>query len=411
VEVIERTKHHSHILALLEVIPGYSEERDFVISELEEKLERKKHAKHETNARQLADFISYLRFHEVMDVFWRKANSMEKLFYFPLYFWWNLTAILPLRPMEFLLTPRECLRTQGGEHILKIRRTKLKGGHEKIGYRIAKDYILKEYAINEHLAYELQKYLDATADMKLTELDTLFLQEPHWAYIGRAPLASRYYTYSYLSTCMRFFYKEVVDVGENEISRIRLGDTRHLAMVNLIISGGSPVICRELAGHSDIEISSHYYSNISNLVECATREKLRRSKGHYDIEGTTQYPLKKPDNARRVSEGFCTSTVMANGGIEDCLAVFGDNGHAGECSRCRYYRPDNPGMLLSFYDERNGKEQVDADSRFLIHLIELVRKGIGHQEDIVSALLRLQHSADHYSKCLWEKFLKEGEPS
>jgi hypothetical protein len=68
-------------------------------------------------------------------------------------------------------------------------------------------------------------------------------------------------------------------------------------------------------------------------------------------------------------------------------------------------------MLFSFYDERSVKEQVDADSRFLIRMIELVRKGMGHQEDIVSALLRLQHSTDHYSKCLWEKFSKEGESS
>ena len=115
-----------------------------------------------------------------------------------------------------------------------------------------------------------------------------------------------------------------------------------------------------------------------------------------------------PTDMRKVTDGFCSSPVMANGGIEDCLAVFGDKSHAGECSRCRHYHPNNPGLLLSFHDERTGKEQVDADSQFLIRMIELVRRGLGHQEDIVSALLRLQHSTDHYSKCLWEKFSHEG---
>ena len=408
-EALERTKDIYHILAFLEILPGYSEERDYVISELEERLGQRGNTSYKTEARQLADFMSYLRFHEVLNDFWHnKADSSDKLFYFPLYFWWNLTAILPLRPTEFLLTPRDCLRTQGGEHVLTIRRTKLKDGHEKIGYRISQDYVMREYAINEGLAWELRNYLDVTEGMKRTELDTLFLQEPHWAYLGREALGSRYYTHAYLRTCMKYFYREVVEAGDHEISFIRPGDTRHLAMVNLIISGGSPVICRDLAGHSDIDISSRYYSNISNLVECATRERFVRSKGSYDMTGTNRYPLKAPTDMRKVAGGFCSSSVMANDDIGDCLSVFGDKSHAGECPRCRHYHPDNPGMSLSFLDERTGKEQVDADSQFLIRMIELVRKGLGYQEDIVSALLRLQHSADHYSKCLWEKFSHEG---
>jgi hypothetical protein len=63
--------------------------------------------------------------------------------------------------------------------------------------------------------------------------------------------------------------------------------------------------------------------------------------------------------------------------------------------------------LLEFYDEKVGKEQVDADSRHLIRMIELVRKGLGHEEDIGSALIRLQRSGRHYGKCLWEKYSTE----
>ncbi len=60
--------------------------------------------------------------------------------------------------------------------------------------------------------------------------------------------------------------------------------------------------------------------------------------------------------------------------------------------------------LHESFDERIGKQQVDADSRYLIQMIELTRKGIGNTEDIGSALLRLQRSSDHYGKCLWEKY-------
>jgi len=75
----------------------------------------------------------------------------------------------------------------------------------------------------------------------------------------------------------------------SEEQRINLGDTRHLAMISLIASGGSPVICKELAGH---------------------------------------------------------------------------------------------------------------DSQYLMHVLDMVRKGRGYNEDIQSALLRLQHSSSMYSKCL-----------
>jgi len=86
------------------------------------------------------------------------------------------------------------------------------------------------------------------------------------------------------------------------------------------------------------------------------------------------------------------------------LKVMSSIGHIGDCRRCDYYHPDDPGVRFEFYDVNAGKQQVDADSRYLIRMIELVRRGLGHEEDIGSALLRLQYSSGHYGKCLWEKY-------
>lgn len=405
-EAAANSDYPHHIMTLLQIIPGGSEERDYVIEELEERVSRNAWKRTKGKQRQLADFKAYLQFHEVLSDFWKIAGEKQKLFYFPLYFWWNLTAILPLRPMEFLLTPRACLDIGSDGDILTVRRTKLKGGRVKIGYRIAQDYESKEYVINEKLAEELQQYIEATHEMEPTELDTLFLQKPHFDYLN-APQrpSSRYYTYAYLNTCLHTFYREVAEPGGHDIARIHLGDTRHLAMTNLIISGGSPVICRELAGHSDVDISAHYYSNISNLVECVTLERYRKQKGgKADLIGALKYPLSAPTAMRRVGGGYCGAPSVANGDIGECLKVLGKQGHIGECGCCGHYRPDKQGVRLEFYDENGGKRQVDAESRYLIQMIELVRKGIGNTEDIGSAILRLQRSSDHYGKCLWEKY-------
>jgi len=39
-----------------------------------------------------------------------------------------------------------------------------------------------------------------------------------------------------------------------------------------------------------------------------------------------------------------------------------------------------------------------------LQVIETVRKGIGMDEEIERALLKLQRSSNHYSRCLWEKY-------
>ena len=409
-EALNMKEYWMHISTLLQLIPGGNEQRDTVIEEMEEKMEQRKWSKREGNQRQLADFRSYLRFHEVLANFWQSADKEQKLFYFPLYFWWNLTAILPLRPMEFLLTPRDCLRVNGGEQILTVRRTKLKGGCERITYRVSDDYELREYVIKGHLADEIRWYIKSTEKMKKASLDTLLLQAPHFSYLNRKVYpTNRYYTYGTLNTCRKYFYREVVSIHEENVGNLNLGDTRHLAMTNLILSGGSPVICRELAGHAHIDISSHYYTNISNLVQCATIERYRKTKsGEAKIHGSSKYSVSLPPNTRPVSGGRCASPFYLNGNIEDCLKVSGYDGHIGDCRRCIHYLPDNPGVLVEFYDANAAKEQVDADSKYLISMIELVRKGLGYTEDIGTALLRLQHSGNHYGKCLLEQYLRNG---
>ena len=408
-EVTGLSEYGAHIVSLLQLIPGGNERRDAVIEDMEEKLERRLWRGQKGKQRQLADFRSYLRFHEVLTNFWHSANGRQKLFYFPLYFWWNLTAVLPLRPTEFLLTPRDCLHIHNEERGITIRRTKLKGGKEKIAYCIADDYELHNYTISLQLAEELRQYIEATETMQQTDLNTLFLQEPHFNYFSvKIPSENRYYSINSLNTCRRYFYNEVVYTQGEDISEIRLGDTRHLAMANLILSGGSPVICRELAGHSDIGISSHYYSNISNLVECLTVDRFRKSKNaEAMINGSAKYPTSRPQDARRVGEGLCVSIPFKGGQIDDCLKVVDSNGRIGDCRRCEHYIPDSPGAMFELNNDEAAKEQVNADSRYLIRMIELVRKGLGYTEDIMGALLRLQHSSDYYGKCLWKKYSTE----
>jgi len=389
----------THIIEFLKLLPG-GETKDQVIEDLEERAMFSHQRYVNGKQRVLADFDNYFKFNNALEDYWGQADDFHKLFYFPMYFWWVLTAILPLRPTEFLLTPRNCVERQNGENILTIRRTVLKGGRRKVFYNIAGDYRLMKYSIPDKMAAAIEWYQEATADMPVPSLETLFVQIPHYSYFYRsAPAHSVYYTYQNLSYCLRRFQDDVMKIESDE-DRINLGDTRHLAMISLIASGGSPVICRELAGHEDINISSHYYSNISRFVECATYEMYQRQKGGY-VE-MLNHTLACVGKTIDVSGGRCDSAAYIAGGISDCISNIGLGGEIGQCDRCPHFIDGKTGQHLLFSNTGERKRQVDEDSRYLMRVLDMVRKGKGCDEDIQSALLKLQHSSSRYSQCLYK---------
>lgn len=205
--------------------------------------------------RILAEFDSYLLFNDIINRFWKDCKDIDmRLFYFPLYLWWQITGIIPTRPREFILTERDCLsRDDSGWH-LRLRKNHLKGSRHDVHYSIAEDYYTVTYQIPDELASEITWYINTTAGYERTELNTLFVTNPHYSKWGQKKRKdSRFLTYVNLNTILRYFYEEVImgtygikvaDKGSqtavrdgSEIQYIHLGDTRHLSMINLMSQG------------------------------------------------------------------------------------------------------------------------------------------------------------------------------
>ena len=393
-----------HMAQFLSALPGENTRRDAIIESLEEKQWKYESRTGKNQQRILSELATYFKFNDAVQEFWKSAADDNKLFWFPLYLWWTLTAILPLRPTEFLLIPRKCLHIENGINILTLRRTKQKGGGIRLSYRIDKDYETVRYMIPDKMTAEIMWYLKATDKMTETSLFTLFVREPHYVYFGKKPYGRGYYTYANLSTCLRRFQEEIMCV--NEQSKIHLGDTRHLAMISLILSGGSPLICKELAGHEDINISSHYYSNISSFIKCATYEAhLKYRTQAAELTERNASILKNLKQNVPVQSGFCDSEIYGRGEIYDCIKSIGAVGALGDCLRCPHFIDRDSGVHFLFSNPAERKKQVDKDSQYLLQTLEAVRRGIGLPEDIQSALLRLQQSGSWYGRCLqneWE---------
>lgn len=371
-----------------------------------------------SNQRALAEFDTYFLFSDILKDFWAADISKEvKLFFYPLYLWWNITAVIPLRPREFLLTSRDCLSKNGDEYYITVRRNKLKGRRKRgVKYKIAEDYSESTLKITPEIAHQIEEYIRLTSEYEDNEINTLFVTEPHYRKWDRKKLEkSRFYTMQNLYTCLRYFYKEVIEdmynlkvvnktehIEAGEIGKINIGDTRHLALINLMAEGGTPSLAMEMAGHENIDMATHYYSNITNLIECRTYTQYRKvfgGKVQYQIAPVAFFPTRQKGETL-VDGNLCYSKEFEKGSITDCLKACGNNGEIGYCPSCQYYRKRGESYYSS---DEIYKKKIEEDCKQLAEAVALVRQGKGYKEDIGEAMLRLKSSSLSYSNYLKEK--------
>ena len=371
--------------------------------------------------RCLANFESYFRFNDILDDYWNNTtDEEEKLFFFPVWFWWHISAIIPMRPREVCLTPRKCLKTVNGDTHLIVRKNKIKGSNKTKSYKIEKDYKTVSYAIPENIEKEIRWYLEKTESCSNTELNTLFTTEPHYHMWERVtPHNSRYFTYINYKTCLRYFYDliikerygyDVIDITdrmthslqENEIERIHLGDTRHLAMINMISEGATPVVAMLLAGHDNIETSAHYFSNITELIECKTYRQFKKQ-----LKGKQQYRISQTYSPLSVKEftiledgSRCYSPKLLNMDFADCYKVAGPAGEIGFCKNCPHHREkDKP-----FNDNKEYyQNEINKEFELLQGIVKKIRQEKGEEEELGTVLLRIKDDCYSYAQYCMEK--------
>lgn len=376
------------VLEFVGSLPGSCIERDRVMEAMEEN--RLSQAWQKKEQRRLSDFRNYLRFDRALADFWGTADPEGKKLYFPVYFWWNLTAILPLRPTEFLLIPCDCLHRQESEWILSVRRTRNKKSSGKRAYRVDTDYEVCDYSIPGKLAEEIRDYQEAVRQERKPENKALLLP---------GELSSSWYmTYPQLHARLDCLIRK--ELRDSSLT-INPGDTRHLAMINLILSGGSPTVCRELAGHESIDISSHYYANLSSVIESSVYEFCHSGSNGAGLEGRMYFPAALPEKRMKVEGGWCACASAAGGSVKECLRNFRGVGRLGECMDCAYFYPASQGVRLKVRDDR--KQAVDLAGEFLMQMIEAVRRGNGSEESILSAMARLQKAGSDYAGFLYRQ--------
>lgn len=398
---------------------------DNELTQLIEQLDELLNVSYQLNTkkqRKLAQFQSYFLFNDILNDYWVKPLSdEERLFYYPLYLWWQITAVVPLRPREFLLTQRNCLTEKDGKYYLTLRRNNLKGKDKGVSHKISEDYYLTTYEVPFKLASEILNYLELTKDLSSTQLDTLFVTDSHYRKWKRVTgTKNRFLTYSNLNTILKYFFNEIVSqqygyfvhhinspkqLEEHEINFIHIGDTRHIAMINLIAEGASPVTAMLLAGHDSVTTSSHYFSNLSQFIECRSYQlyrKLTNSQTSYAISKTQHKYTVNKDYVSLDNKGRCYSPRFAEGDYSDCLKVISSHAELGSCTSCPFYRKAGKDY---FSMDKSFKKSIDEEALIVDEAIKRVRQGKGNIEDIGEALLKLKTVSRSYQEYLTEKHL------
>lgn len=376
--------------------------------------------------RQLAQFQSYFAFNDILTDYWSQPlTEAERLFYYPIYLWWQITAVVPLRPREFLLTQRDCLSEKNGKYYLTLRRNNLKGREKAISHKITEDYYLTTYEIPTNLAQSIQHYLNLTQDLESTKLNTLFVTDAHYQRWNRKTgINNRFLTYQNINTILKYFFNEIIEekygyqvhyidpisrLEDKEINFIHIGDTRHIAMINLIAEGASPVTAMLLAGHDNVATSSHYFSNLSQFIECRSYQvyrKLTSSQTSYEIsKSQPRYTVGKAF-VQLENKGRCYSPRFASGDYSDCLKVISNHAELGACTSCPFYRKAGKEY---FSMDKTYKKSVDQEALIVDEAVKRVRQGKGNLEDIGEALLKLSSVSHSYQEYLAAKQIFKAE--
>lgn len=378
----------------LTLLPGNSNRRQDIMRELETRTCMPH--RHCRQQRNLACYKSYFRFDLILKDYWKTAPESDKLVFFPVWYWWTVTSILPLRPTETVLTPRHCLSVSGKTYRLTVRRTRLKGTVQAAKYNINDDYELYSFPVPDHIAKEIESYIQATEHCYNSDIDILFCHLSENGY---------HYTYRNLAQCLWKFYRDVIlgkyhmtvpdceceDLQDDEIMRICLGDTRHIAMISLMLSGGSPSVCRELANHASIVTSAHYFSNISQFLDVLSLHVFRYSGPQvFSLQGELILDQKTP-----VEGGYCFSPKFRNGEYSDCGMVVSANGEFGDCRACQYFLPGSKSFNMKMpMDE--ARQHLKEKTMLLRYALESIRNGTGNADTLGIVLDQLRAAEEDY---------------
>lgn len=216
--------------------------------------------------RELPDFEDIMIFDDIVNDYFQSHPTEETLEYFPIMLWWLLTNILPLRPTEFLMLEKDCLQfneNYASPYRITVPRIKNKSNSPGFEHRFDSVEIdEKAYSIINNAIHLLNTIG--------SESKYLFPVELLWAYRKvKLPKKNKRINRRDFDLLKKHFYEKVVEgiYGKYDLERIKSGDTRHFAIINMALQGFNMLSIARMAGHDVIKSQFSYYSHAEHFAQ------------------------------------------------------------------------------------------------------------------------------------------------
>jgi len=282
--------------------------------------------------RDLPHFHDVLVFDDIVNVFFQTKPIEQTLKFMPIMIWWLITNIMPQRPTELLLMNRDCLEHRpDGSVWLKVPRIKNDDD--------TPDRVIRYVSIQiDHKTYQII----STYKIKLLELgiedDYLFPRDFYQKFRKRPKRQAfnRMTLYNF-DVLLQEFYIDVVEgiYSETHLEKIKPGDTRHFAIINMFLQGFNMLSIARMAGHDVIATQDNYYSHAEHFSQSYTYLLAQKLLEHKISDPIPQgfigwrrdaYDRGKIFNKKdtlkmlKVDYGYCkeNSDIFPNSCVEDC---------------------------------------------------------------------------------------------
>lgn len=216
------------------------------------------------SVRTLPSAKDVLGFSKVIDNYFSSIRRDDHNFFrfFPIYLWWKISNLIPMRPSEFCGIRRDSrsLFEENEKYYIRLPRLKQKDNRHKI-------QIVDKISIPLPLYNELQEYKALTIPFGNSE--TLISSSSIFDLQGSINYFENRFTYNNFITLLGKFYKEIID-DEYQLyyeEKITPGDTRHFAFLNLMRQGYHPVEIARLGGHTSLQAQYHYHQHMEYWVD------------------------------------------------------------------------------------------------------------------------------------------------
>lgn len=275
-----------------------------------------------------------LNFSMIIDSYFNESMSTDEyLRYFPIYIWWKLTNLIPMRISDFCSIERNCLFKKQGNYYIKLPRNK----QNKRSIQV-----IDQIYISQNIAKSIMEYIEKTNDFGVSTTLISYKSIPKHAKYHQMKIDSSVFTKRDMQYRLNQFYENIVfkKYGythyENSLTavtninnfssskvvnrKIRPNDTRHFAFLNLMTQGYHPVEIARLGGHNSLHSQYHYHQHVeywvdSEVMELMLNFNLKENINYHtddffsDKEFKEQFILRPPSHPATHIElylGYCT---------------------------------------------------------------------------------------------------------